>query len=216
LKDEASGMRCRLVELDEVYELSFELARRVQRARFEPEIIVAIARGGFVPARLLCDFLGVHALASQRIRHYGAGARRQERARIEHPLAAEVGGRRVLVVDDVNDTGETLALARAHLASLGPSDVRVAVLHEKTSSRELADFRARSIEQWHWLLYQWAIVEDSLGFVSRMSPLPATPDEARERLDAEFGLSLPDAHWQKVRVLLEPGRGPRPRSRGAC
>ncbi len=195
-------MRCRLVMLDEVYELSFDLARQVRNDGFEPDVILAIARGGFVPARLLCDFLGIHALASQRIRHYAPGARRYDRARIEPPLtgdpAAEVAGRYVLVVDDVNDTGETLAVARGQLASLAPTEVRFAVLHEKTSSREAADFHAKSIDRWHWLLYQWAVVEDCLGFVAGMDPRPATSDEARKRLDAEFGLALPDVLWEKV------------------
>ena len=201
-----SGLRCRLVGLDEVYELSFDVARQLRGARFEPEVVVAIARGGFVPARLLCDFLGVDALVSQQIRHYGPGARRQDRAHIEHPLAddlaRELGGRRVLVVDDVNETGETLAVARAQIASLGPGELRVAVLHEKASSHQAADFRAQATEPSCWLLYQWAVVEDCLGFVASMDPRPATPQEARSRLDAELGLVLPDILWEKVSPLL--------------
>lgn len=200
---DASQLRCEIVSLDTVYELAFALADQVRGVGFAPDLVVAIARGGFVPARLLCDFLGVHELASQGIRHYAAGARREARARLVHPLAVDVRGRRVLVVDDVNDSGGTLAVARAHLESLGPQEVRFAVLHEKAGSAERADFRVRTVERWHWLIYQWAVLEDCLGFVSRMDPRPATADEVRKRLDAEFGASLSDALWEKVRARLE-------------
>jgi hypoxanthine phosphoribosyltransferase len=201
------ALRCELVTLDEVYELAFEVAGRVRDARFEPDVVVAVARGGFVPARLLCDFLGVHASASLRIRHYAGGAQREEQAHLAHPLgpelAAEVGGRRVLLVDDVNDSGETLALARAELASLDPAELKLAVLHEKSTTRERADFRARSVEHWHWILYQWALVEDCVGFAARMEPPAASAGEVRERLDEELGLALSDALWEKVRGSLE-------------
>ncbi|MCK7580840.1 MAG: hypothetical protein MZV65_37935 [Chromatiales bacterium] len=49
---------------------------------FAPDLIVAVAaRGGYVPARLLADYLDVMDLVSLRIEHYTAGARKRRRAR---------------------------------------------------------------------------------------------------------------------------------------
>ena len=109
----------------------------------------------------------------------------------------------MLVVDDVNDSGETLVAAREHLASLEPADARFAVLHEKSLAHANADFRAEAVEARRWLLYQWALVEDVIGFVDRMAPRPTTAHEARDRLAAEFGLRLTDAQWQKAHDLMD-------------
>ena len=197
------GMRCEIVSLERVYELAYALALGIRGAGFAPDLVVAIARGGFVPARLLCDFLRIPTLASLWIRHYGAGAKAEGHARLRHPLAADVRGLRVLVVDDVNDSGETLIAAREHLASLEPADARFAGLHEKSSARANADFHAEAVEAQRWLLYQWALVEDVIGFVDRMAPRPTTAHEARDRLVAEFGLRLTDAQWQKAHDLMD-------------
>jgi hypoxanthine phosphoribosyltransferase len=194
-------MRCEIVPLERVYGLAVELAREIRRAGFAPELVVAIARGGFVPARLLCDFLGVPVLASFAIRHYAAGARSEGSAQLRHPLAADVRGQRVLVVDDVNDSGETLAAAPEHLASREPAEARFAVIHEKGGTRARADFRAEAVEAGPWLVYQWALVEDVNGFLDDMAPRPATAREARERLAAEYGLELSDAQWRTVNDL---------------
>lgn len=190
-----------MIGLDRVYELAFELSRRVRAAGFAPDLVVAIARGGFVPARLLCDFLGLRDLASLTVRHYAAGARAEGAARVSHPVNAEVRGRRVLVVDDVNDSGETIAAARAHLAAHGADEVRFGVLHEKSHTRSRADFHAAAIGSTHWLVYQWALCEDVQGFVERLDPAPDSAETARKRL-AERGLEVPDDVWRRIAATL--------------
>ena len=122
---------CEIVSLDDVYSLSWVLAQTIRASGFEPDLVVAVARGGFIPARLLCDFLGLHDLASLQVRHYTAGAHKERSARIVAPLSRDVAGRRVLVVDDVNDTGDTLVEVRRVLAEASAADVRTAVLDEK-------------------------------------------------------------------------------------
>lgn len=194
----SGSLRCELVPLDEVYELSFQLAQQVRAAGFAPDCVVAVARGGFAPARFLCDFLRLRELTSLGVRHYAAGARREAEARMSEPLRAEVEGRRVLLVDDVNDSGETIEVARAHLSEVRAAQVCVAVLHEKRRSRARADFRAVVIPDARWLVYQWAVVEDAIGFLEQMEPRPESPEAARTRLAAGVGLRLSDALWSKV------------------
>jgi hypoxanthine phosphoribosyltransferase len=49
----------------------------------------------------------------------------QKLARLTDPLAIDIKGKNVLLVDDVNDTGDTLELAVQHLKEFSPKDVRV-------------------------------------------------------------------------------------------
>jgi len=54
----------KLVSWEDIVKWSRELARKIKKSGFIPDVIVAVARGGFVPARLLCDFLNVENLLS--------------------------------------------------------------------------------------------------------------------------------------------------------
>ena len=191
------------MSLDRVYDASFDLAGAVRRSGFVPEVMIAIARGGFVPARLLCDFLGHSLLSSVTIRHYDAGGRKLSGARITAPVSIDVHDRRVLVVDDVNDSGETLVAARDHLKGLGAREVRCAVLHEKETSSVRVEYVAERVIGWRWMLYQWALTEDVTAFARRMDPRPATRAELASRLERDYGLRLPDEHLTKLAGALE-------------
>jgi uncharacterized protein len=203
-------MQVRQVELEEVVERCDRLARAVLDAGFVPDTVVAVARGGFMPARFLCDFLEIRKLCSIRVQHYAAGAHSSGEARVTIPLSADIAGARVLLVDDVNDSGETLAVAGPYLESFSPAAVRTAVLHEKSSTRHLADFRAEEIRQWHWLLYPWAMVEDVGQFIRDMHPAPRSVAEIRQRLLEQYGFVPSPAQLDRVlhfnRVNLGGGR----------
>jgi hypoxanthine phosphoribosyltransferase len=166
------------------------LARQIQDSGYAPDIVVAIARGGYVPARYLCDYLNLYDLTSFRISHY-TGARKSGETRLSDPLGVDIRGLSVLLVDDVDDSGDTLQLALSYLRGFEPEEVRVAVLHHKLSSTVLPDYFAHEVVHWRWLVYPWAVTEDVLGFVNRMHPSPMTVDEAIERMQADYHVSIP-------------------------
>ena len=59
-----------LITWEEIYSLCRKLVQQLLRANFRIDIIVVIARGGYVPGRLLSDMLGIHDLTSFKIEHY--------------------------------------------------------------------------------------------------------------------------------------------------
>jgi hypothetical protein len=183
---------CELVPWGRVVRLARRLAFDIRAAGFQPDLIVAIARGGYVPARLLADYLGVMNVASFRVEHYRRGARKLKAARVKYPLAADVTGLRVLVVDDVGDTGDTFVTAMKHIRQRGrPTAVRTAVLHYKAGCRYMPDFCAHVVKRWHWIIYPWAVIEDLTGFIERMERRPANIDVLARRLAREFGIRPP-------------------------
>jgi hypoxanthine phosphoribosyltransferase len=110
------------------------LARQIKR-RFSPDAVVGVAHGGVfaggaVAAALQCDFFPVRI--SRRSRD--ALVRRQPRMSGEMPK--ELKGKRVLVVDDVASSGDTLELARALLQRVGAKQVATACLVAKGQSYE--------------------------------------------------------------------------------
>lgn len=183
--------KCEIVSWNQVHGLARRLAGKIVDSGYRPEVIVAIGRGGWVPGRILSDFLDQMDLTSFKIEHY-RNAQKVKAAQVRYPLAADVAGRRVLLVDDVADSGETFAVALQHLNSRGaPAELRTAVLHYKTSSPYVPDYYAKKVVKWRWITYPWAVAEDIGGFIRAMKPRPATPDEAACRLAAERGIHVP-------------------------
>jgi uncharacterized protein len=194
-------MRCELVPLQAVVDLSYQLACQVRDSDFSPDVVVAISRGGFIPARFICDFLHLHDMTSVKVQHYAAAARKEARAYVRYPLSGDVRGKRVLIVDDVNDTGDTLMAAREHVESAGPAEVRTAVLHEKANSPVHADFHVAEVLEWRWIIYPWARVEDIGAFILDMDPPPANEDEIHQRLKADYGIVVEAAELQRILSL---------------
>ncbi len=123
-------------------ELSRALALKVARG-FEPEVVIGIATAGVVPgavvaAILQCEFHSI--LVSRRL---GASQTRQTPT-VMGAVPTAVRDRRVLVVDETCDSGETMRLALASVVNGGAADVRTAVGF-RTGSYE-PDFSAMDTE----------------------------------------------------------------------
>jgi uncharacterized protein len=207
----STRLPCRLVSWDEVYRLSRRVSLDILRSGYRPDIIVAIARGGFVPARILADFLKVSDLTSLRIVHYGAGAARENKTHIRYPLPIDVSGLRVLVVDDLTDSGDTLQAAMEHLlAEYLPAEARTAVLHHKHDSSFIPDYLGHRNLRWRWTIYPWALMEDVGAFVERMEGFPLPIEETAARLAEQYGIVLPASVLDDALALL---RKPRVRRR---
>jgi hypothetical protein len=187
---ESVGIPCQLVSWDQFALLSRQLARTIHTSWFRPDLIVAIGRGGYLPARILSDYLNVFDLASMKIEHY-YGVRRQKLARIRYPLRAEVAGRHVLLVDDVTDSGETFRVARQHLRECGePAELKTAVLHHKSVSEFVPDYYAEEVSTWCWILYPWALMEDLGSFLREMEAAPASVDAFSAYLVEQHGIEV--------------------------
>ena len=187
---ETKSFRAEYVSWPRMAVMARRLALLVSAAGFRPDTIIAIARGGFVPARILCDYLGVNELAGMRIAHYQAGAAMEKRARLTAPVNVSIAGKKVLLVDDLIDTGGTFQVALAHLRDLQPRELKSAVLLVKPGADAKADFVARRLLTWRWVVYPWAAVEDIGAFV-KQKKMPRQPEQMRARLAAELGLAIP-------------------------
>ncbi len=196
------SFRCELVGWQAMHGLCRRLAQRVRASGFRPEVVVAIARGGFVPSRLLCDFLDISELASMRVVHYRAGATREREARLAAPLSLDVRGKRVLLVDDLVDTGETMVVAMEHLAGKGAAEVRSAVMQAKKGALFHPDFVARRIVRWRWVIYPWAVLEDLCGLLRKQGVMPRDADELGDYFRQAHGVRLPPTLRKEVLEML--------------
>jgi len=86
MESSSRSLKVELVSNATVTRLSRKLAHKIQDSGFTPDIIICIARGGYIPARLICDYLNIYNLTSIRIKHY-TGSSKSETARLLDSLA---------------------------------------------------------------------------------------------------------------------------------
>lgn len=106
-------------------ELSRALALKVAR-EYDPEIVVGIATAGVIPGAVVAAILGREFHSIVVSRRFHAESPRETPA-ILGAAPTEVRNRRVLVVDETCDSGETLRMAVAAIVNAGATDVRTAV-----------------------------------------------------------------------------------------
>lgn len=122
-------------------ELSRALALKVAR-EYHPEIVVGIATAGVIPAAVVAAILGCDFRSVLISRREPSGVR--ETPTVLGAAPQEVRGRRVLIVDETCDTGDTMRLAVAAVVNAGAAEVRTAVSF-RTGPYE-TDFHALATE----------------------------------------------------------------------
>jgi uncharacterized protein len=132
-----------------------ELAAQIEAEQFTPDAVLALARGGLPAAGALAYALGVKNMATLNVEFYTGVDERLDEPLILPPVPdlTLLRMERLLVVDDVADTGRTLALARDFCAE-HVGDVRTAVLYEKPQSVVRADFVWRRTDK--WINFPWS------------------------------------------------------------
>ncbi len=137
----------------QIYAMLLSQAGKIRRSGFIPDVIVGVTRGGWVPARVLSDLLGIHALATIRAEFYLGVAETQNAPVVTQGVSADVTEKKVLLVDDVADTGKSLRLAVEHLKQHGASEIRVASVYLKPLSVVTPDYWEK--ETRGWVVFPW-------------------------------------------------------------
>lgn len=163
-------VRVKLVSWEEIVDWSMRLAETIEASGWRPDVIVAVARGGYVVARLLCDFLDVTDLLSVQSQHWTEAARMAERAILKYPYAVDLRGKKVLLADDIVDTGESLLLAREYiLREWRPEELKIGVLQWISPVAKFKpDYYVIEVKEWIWFQYPWTRLEDISQFIARI------------------------------------------------
>lgn len=145
------------VSWEDIERLTARLAVEVRGRGFKPDIIVGVSRGGLAPTRILSDFLDVRDVIILGVAFYEEIGRTGSEPVITHPLSRGIRGKRVILLDDVSDTGGSLAIAKRHVESLGPSEMLVCTLHRKPWSTCDPDIFIEETDR--WIIYGWEKLE---------------------------------------------------------
>jgi len=152
------------------------LAGRLAAGSWKPDWLVGVGRGGLVPGAYLSQASGIPLLSVDVSSKHISFA-----DELLIKLAAETrAGHRLLIVDDINDSGKTIGYLRRAIAEAGgiSDHVRVAVLINNIRSHAHADYCSRTIDRAtdkRWFVFPWealapetVLVEDAAAEPERL------------------------------------------------
>ena len=105
----------------------------------------------------MSDLLQNPNLANMRVEFYKDIGVRNKKPRITQPATMEVVRKRVLVVDDVSDTGHSLRVVADHLRRKPVKELRVCTIYMKPQSIYRPDYFARTTRK--WIIFPWERLE---------------------------------------------------------
>lgn len=139
---------------EDVVTLTRTLAARIGAVPFDA--VLAVSRGGLVPAAVLCSLLDRRNVLSAALASYQDDAKSDTMTVYHFPSDDELRGLRVLIVDDIWDSGRTAVAIRERVRACGGEPI-VAVLHYKPRR---STFPSDAPDHWvvetdAWIVYPW-------------------------------------------------------------
>ena len=205
MKDDASSTKNK-TEFDiptwnQIYSLLLELAEAIQKSKYEPDVIVGVSRGGWIPARILSDLLENPKLANVATEYYVGVAETKQKPSLTQPVSLPVKDKKVLVVDDVADTGESLKLVNAHLKEQGASEIRIATIYYKPWSVIVPCYYEKETSK--WIIFPWERKEAIKVVAEKFRAQRRTVEDTKEKLISS-GLNKELVEWFKEAAEEEP------------
>ncbi len=196
--------KAKLVSWNEIETWCDSIREKVSLS-FKPDTIVGISRGGLVPGRILSDMMWIKDLQSVKTEHWGLTATVDGKASIKNRSVLFLEKKRVLLVDDITDTGESMTLAKEYISEFSPMEVRTAALLHINRSRFVPDFYAEEIDNsnWTWFIFPWNIHEDLDNLSGRTMVSPMTTSELKTALKNDYDLDIANNVLEHVLTVME-------------
>ncbi len=137
----------------DIGDLTFELAQKILATNQKYDRLIALARGGVSITQALGDALAVKKISVIQTEMYTGINEKTATPVVIQPLAATIKDERVLVVDDLADSGETLLFISQYLSAQAPKDVKLATLFRKPWTKVTPDFYVDDSEA--WVIFPW-------------------------------------------------------------
>jgi hypoxanthine phosphoribosyltransferase len=199
------SFKCRLVSYDEISKWTEDIANKIEDDGTKATVIVGLTRGGWVPARLLCDHLSVKKLYAVKTEHWGVTANLDGKALLTQELNVSIKNESVIVVDDITDTGESLGLAKASIAKMGPKQLKTATLLHIAHSKIEPDYYSVMVpkDEWTWFIFPWNLHEDMRTLLPKTLTEPRSAPGIKVAFKKQFQIEVPTWLIKETLKVLE-------------
>ena len=165
---------------NQIYTMLLEQTEKIRKNGFKPDVIVGVSRGGWPPARVLSDLLGNPNLANVRAEFYLGVAETKGEPTLTQPVSMKIADKKVLIVDEVADTGKSLKLVKEHIIEEGATEVKIATVYYKPWSIVKPDYYEKETSK--WIVFPWEIKETVRKIVKRCKERKTSIEEETAKL----------------------------------
>ena len=156
-----------MTDVTKYYELTYdqlelkteELYRKIEKDNFVPDTILAIARGGWFPARILSDIYSSKDIdvdiVSITTKFYSSIGKTKSRPLLLQHLNQTLFDQRILIVDDVSDSGTTLKFVKGYSDFMGARYVKVACPFMKPGTKVIPDYYVEEVPNTTWIVFPY-------------------------------------------------------------
>ncbi|KKR35537.1 MAG: Phosphoribosyltransferase [Candidatus Magasanikbacteria bacterium GW2011_GWA2_40_10] len=137
---------------------TLHIVHAMAKSRFKPDMIISLARSGLIPAAMISYCLGnkqLYVIKADFSKTQLNGSVQDLRSRpvLSQRIKRSLKGLKILVVDEMTVSGETLKLVSKYLQTKHPRQVKYAVLYRQPWSQFKPDYFGRKIT--FWPLFPW-------------------------------------------------------------
>ena len=163
------AIKFEVLSWEDIIRLIYELCKKIEKSNWTFDCIVTILRGGLIPARIVADYFNVSDVYVLGLSLY-ADVSQKKQLILKQPLNVDLQGKKVLLVDDVADTGESLIFARNYIIKeLKPKEVKIATIHMKPWSKIEPDFYVKKTDA--WIVYPWEYYETLISLEKKIKAI---------------------------------------------
>lgn len=170
------------VTWQELHELTFIVAKQVIESEVEIDRVVTLAKGGWTMTRALVDFLFIQNVASIGVRFYTGINERLDKPIVYQDLPISIQGEKVLLFDDIADTGASLIFAKEYLESRGVESILTATTLYKPHSQLKPDFYGAETDT--WVIFPYDVAEYIQRFANKWQEKGISILEIKKRLES--------------------------------
>lgn len=178
-----------LFNWSDMTELTEDLAKAINGQAKDYDRIVALANGGLTMVRHLADRLNQKTISLLQISSYQGVAEHDPEPIIQQPLPMDVQGEKLLIFEDIVDTGATLVVMDKYLDAIGVENYQVATLVEKSQTVRRAEFVGARNDS--WIIFPYEIRETILDLNKKWQSVGLGNQDIRDRL-TEIGFNSAD------------------------
>jgi uncharacterized protein len=168
---------------EDMGQICLDLGVEILNSKKRFDTLVTLAKGGWTWARTMADILQIYELASFKLTFYDSSQPGIKLAKplLELPLTIPLAKKKVIIFDDVNDSGDSLKYALEYLEHFGPASITSATLFHKPQFAKIRpDFVGSETDAWIVFPHERREVIDGLALKWRKIGLK-TP-EIKDRL----------------------------------
>jgi len=169
----------------EMGEHCFGLAQKIIQKELKFDRLVTLAKGGWTWSRTMTDLLHIDKVASVQIEFYTHVGKVAQKPVLIQSLPVEVSGERILVFDDVVDTGKSLPFCKQYLQMCGAKSITSASLFYKPWAEFIPDFYMCQTKA--WIIFPHEVREAIYDLTSKWLEKKLTINEIKHRF-AKIGL----------------------------